>query len=936
MTPVTPTDAARAAADKEAEDIVSALRDKAREEAAATDGNPFVRAVDKRAAKAPVVDEAEEAAAAPKRPPTPDDIVKMMDEAAAARRAPRAPQNVGKQTANVASFWLLWGFIFAGVGALGYVVLTARETGGPGLFIAAGIALLAALFVAAAAARMFSPMLLAGAMLQRAGGKTAEEAAELAGAEILDALGLAERVLDADQDARLVTRRDGVVTYANRAYFELAKAAGVMGPAGLPPRIDRLFAQQGAEATKVFRLCKAAKSGEGAEEIIYQVMGIEDGGARRRFEVSTRPIRGSDDYVAWRLAEQPVEEERHDVLAASYADFPEPVFALEKSGQIPWANAAMRDRLGAARGDIHHIDDVVLGETGDLTRALWSTDVTANAATVRRRDADPADARLTAFRRGGVGEGFVCVELKIDEPDDAPEEVALSGDISESPFGIAIIDGELNRDGRILEANKAFTEVFGGKKKNAPLAKMFSQETLDELAAEARRKPRPGAAPMGVEAGVGEGAAARTFALFPRPVKRRRGSYGQRKTLLYSVDISDRKRMEEDYAQDQKLRGIGELASKVAHDFNNYLQVVLGHCERLMLKHPAGDPSYQELIQIRENAQRAANTTKQLLAFSRKQTLKREVLSITEVLRDFSRFLTRAIGEKVQLDLVNGRALPAIKVDKYQLETAIMNLAVNARDAMAPGGGKLTIRTTRILADDVPDLKLPSLGETDHVMIEVADTGPGVPDDIQAKIFDPFFTTKESGRGTGLGLSTVYGVIRQMGGAIALESALGKGAAFRIYLPEHDKTDEPEDQPVARAPARAEPADLTGAGRILVVEDEDSVRNFVLATLGDCGYEITEAEDGEDALDVLEEEGADFDLIVSDVMMNIMDGPTFVAEAREKYALKAKVIFMSAYAEAAVRDQLDAIDGAGYIQKPFTVKGLAGLVKQTLYPPADE
>ncbi len=935
---MTPTDTARAAADKEAEDIVSALRQKAKEEAEAGRSNPFARekkdkAKTVRSAPSPAASDA--GGEEPSRPPTPAEIVKMMDDAAA-RSQDRRPEDSGRRSSNVASFWLLWGFIFAGLGAVGYVVLTARETGGPGLFIAAGIALLVALFVAAAAARMFSPMLLAGAMLQRAGGKTAEEAAELAGAEILGALGLAERVLDADSDARLVTRRDGVVTYANSAYFDLSREAGVMGPAGLPPRIDRLFAQQGAEATKVFRLCKAAKSGEAAEEIIYQVMGIEGGGARRRFEVSTRPIRGSDEHVAWRLAEQPVEEEQHDVLAASYADFPEPVFALEKSGQIPWANAAMRERLGAARGDIRHIDDVVLGETGDLARALWAIDRTENAATVRRTDADPADAHLVAFRRGGVGEGFVCVELKIDEPDDAPEEVALSGDISESPFGIAIIDGEINRDGRIIEANKAFTDVFGGKKKNAPLAKMFSQETLEELAAEARRKPRAGAAPMGVEAGVGEGADGRTFALFPRPVKRRRGSYGQRKTLLYSVDISDRKRMEEDYAQDQKLRGIGELASKVAHDFNNYLQVVLGHCERLMLKHPAGDPSYQELVQIRENAQRAANTTKQLLAFSRKQTLKREVLSITEVLRDFSRFLTRAIGEKVQLDLVNGRALPAIKVDKYQLETAIMNLAVNARDAMAPGGGKLTIRTRRIPADEIPDLKLPNLAETDHVMIEVADTGPGVPADIQAKIFDPFFTTKESGRGTGLGLSTVYGVIRQMGGAIALESEKGKGAAFRIYLPEHDKTEEPEEQSAAPVARRAEPADLTGAGRILVVEDEDSVRNFVLATLGDCGYEITEAEDGEDALEVLEEEGADFDLVLSDVMMNVMDGPTFVAEAREKFALKAKVIFMSAYAEAAVRDQLDQIEGAGYIQKPFTVKGLAGLVKQTLYPATDE
>lgn len=872
------------------------------------------------------------------RPPTPEDIVEMMDAEAARRVSDKpASDDTDRASANVASFWALWVFIFVAIAAIGYVVLSARETGGAGLAVAGGLAMLIAAFIAAAAARMFSPVLLAGAMLQRAGGKGAAEAAELAGAEILGALGLAERVLDADQDARLVTRRDGVVTYANRAYFDLAKEAGVMGPAGLPPRIDRLFAQQGAEATKVFRLCRAAKSAASAEETIYQVMGLEGGGKRRRFSVSVRPIRGTDEHVAWRLEEQPVEEDQHDALASAYADFPTPVMAVEKSGQIAWANAAMRDQLGAERGALRHVDDVVLGETGELVRSLWAIDRSELPATVRRRGSDPAEASLVAFRRGGAGEGFVCVRLSVDEPDDVDEEVVLSGDISESPFGIAIIEGELNRDGRVVEANKAFLDAFGGKKKNAPLAKLFNTETLEELASEARKKPRPGGALASVEAAVGSGAEMRTYALVPRAVKRRRGSYGNRKTLLYSVDISDRKRMEEDYAQDQKLRGIGELASKVAHDFNNYLQVVLGHCERLMLKHPAGDPAYQELVQIRENAQRAANTTKQLLAFSRKQTLKREVLSVTEVLRDFSRFLTRSIGEKVSLELVNGRGLPSVKVDRYQLETAIMNLAVNARDAMAPAGGSLTIRTQRVAAEDISELGLPSLVEEDHVLIEVVDSGPGIPEDVAAKVFDPFFTTKESGKGTGLGLSTVYGIIRQMGGAIVLHSEEGKGAAFRIYLPAHDEAESiTEEEKAASTPAAREPMDLTGAGRILVVEDEDAVRTFVIATLGDCGYEITEAEDGEDALEIIEEEGADFDLVLSDVMMNVLDGPTFVAQAREEFGLNAKVIFMSAYAEAAVRDQLDAIEGAGYIQKPFTVKGLAGLVKHTLYPPTDE
>ncbi|MEO1241503.1 MAG: ATP-binding protein [Pseudomonadota bacterium] len=873
--------------------------------------------------------------ATPPRPATPDEIIAMMDAAADEKRAQTGDASDGSDSAwHVASFWLLWTGIFSAIAAIIYVVINSNNTGGPNIVLAGGIALLIALFVGGAVMRMFSPMLLAGVMLRRATGEEASRAAGLAGAEILSALGLAERILDSDPDARLVTRRDGVVTYANQAYFGLAREAGVMGPAGLPPRIDRLFAQQGAEATKLFRLCRAAKSAQPAEEIIYQVMGLKGGGERRRFEVSVGPIAGADEHVIWRLRSLPIDEEEHDALAAAYADFPRPVFAIEKSGQVAWVNAVLRERLGAERGAIRHLDDIVLGETSDLLRALWGIDRTIHTAQVRRRNGEPVEGAFIAFRRGGVGEGFACIELTLDESADEVEDVSLSGDISEAPFGIAVIDGDMNRDGRVIEANKAFTDVFGGAKKNTPLAKLMQMETLDELASEVKRKTKAGSSPTPVEAAVGAGAAAQTFALYARPVRRKRGSYGTRRTLLYSVDVTDRKRMEEDYAQDQKLRGIGELASKVAHDFNNYLQVVLGHCERLMLKHPAGDPAYQELVQIRENAQRAANTTKQLLAFSRKQTLKREVLSITEILRDFSRFLTRAIGEKVKLDLVNGRGLAAIKVDRYQLETAIMNLAVNARDAMAPEGGVLTIRTQNIAATEVSDQGVPGLAQQDYVLIEVADSGPGVPQDIADKIFDPFFTTKESGKGTGLGLSTVYGVIRQMDGVIDLKSAPGEGATFRIYLPAHPD-EEPVTQNAAASASSREPQDLTGAGRILIVEDEDPVRTFVVATLTDCGYEVSEAEDGEEALEIIEEDDQ-FDLIISDVMMPIMDGPSMINKARSDMALKAKVIFMSAYAETAVRDQLDGIEDAGYIQKPFTLRAIASQVKNTLYPPTEE
>jgi two-component system cell cycle sensor histidine kinase/response regulator CckA len=260
-----------------------------------------------------------------------------------------------------------------------------------------------------------------------------------------------------------------------------------------------------------------------------------------------------------------------------------------------------------------------------------------------------------------------------------------------------------------------------------------------------------------------------------------------------------------------------------------------------------------------------------------------------------------------------------------------MNLAVNARDAMAPEGGRVTITTSLAPAASVAALGPVGLADQDHLLIEVSDTGPGVPPEIKDRIFEPFFTTKDVGKGTGLGLSTVYGIIGQMDGAIAVADAPGGGAAFRIYLPAHQG--EAALEPAAAAAPGA--ADLTGAGRILVVEDEDAVRTFVVTALEDCGYEVTAVADGEEALELLATDSA-FDLVITDVMMPSVDGPTLVRRARAEHGLASRVIFMSAYAENSVREQISATGDAVYIQKPFPLKALAAKVKQTLAgPPAE-
>lgn len=759
--------------------------------------------------------------------------------------------------------------------------------------------------------------------------------ATLAGMESMESPELIAKVLETDPDPQLLTRRNGTVVYANHAYCKLSADMNTTGPAGLPARVDRLFSERGTEATKIFRLGKASRSGSPAEEIIACTVLPENTPEKCRYRVSVRPVGPAGNHMAWKLREMTSPGETRDILHGIYQDFPSPVFFLERSGVITWANTAMYRDTGTQDGRIDSMNTIVPGDSTELVSNLWKADSIPREAGIRTGHKGTATGQFRAFRRGGIGEGFVCVTLDIHDIEETPPGPSLSGDMSGSPFGVAIIEGDLRKNGRLVEANRAFTDAFPGARKKISLSNCFPSSTLKELAGKVKPGAKSGTLPSPVEVNTGEGSMIRTFALYARAVQRKRGAYGPRRIILYSVDITDSKRMEQDYAQDQKLRGVGVMASRVAHDFNNYLQVILGYCERLMLRHPAGDPAYRDLVQISQNAQRAANTTKQMLAFSSRQTLRREVISITELLRDFSRFLDRATGEKTRLRLVNGRGVPPVRVDRGQLENVFMNLAVNARDAMGPAGGILKISTRFVSAENIKESRTPGLEKRDHVVIEVEDTGPGIPPAIADKIFDPFFTTKETGRGTGLGLSTVYGVIRQMEGTIILTPERENGAKFRIYLPAfHDTAGNEESDSTVAPTGTREPQDLTGAGRILVIEDEDPVRTFVVSILEDCGYQVMQTSNGEEALEIMQE-NPDFDLVLSDVMMPDLDGPSVIVRARREYGLNAKIIFMSGYAETAVRDQLGIIRDAKYVQKPFTLKSIATMVKKTLGESAD-
>lgn len=391
--------------------------------------------------------------------------------------------------------------------------------------------------------------------------------------------------------------------------------------------------------------------------------------------------------------------------------------------------------------------------------------------------------------------------------------------------------------------------------------------------------------------------------------------------ILAVSDVTDQSELEAHMAQSQKMQAIGQLAGGIAHDFNNVLTAIIGFSDLLLQNHRPSDPAFRDIMNIKQSAQRAAGLVKQLLAFSRRQTLRPTVLNLNDVVADLAMMLDRLLGEPIRLELTYGRDLWPVLADLSQIEQVVINLSVNARDAM-PGGGRLTIRTRNVPAgtaepgdDDAPD--------GDAVLIEIEDVGTGMPQHVLEKIFEPFFTTKAMGEGTGLGLSTVYGIVKQTGGTLAVSSQEGAGTTFRVYLPRAMV----EARPVEAArEAPSTPADLTGNATLLLVEDEEAIRAFADRALTAKGYRVLAAGSGLEAAEIFAEEGDSIDLLLTDVIMPELDGPTLVKQVRAVRP-DIKVIFMSGYADGA---SVDDLGGAQFLPKPFTLKALAEAVKKEL------
>jgi two-component system cell cycle sensor histidine kinase/response regulator CckA len=408
---------------------------------------------------------------------------------------------------------------------------------------------------------------------------------------------------------------------------------------------------------------------------------------------------------------------------------------------------------------------------------------------------------------------------------------------------------------------------------------------------------------------------------------RRIDAEGELGVLAVLQDATALKTLEAQFVQSQKMQAIGQLAGGIAHDFNNLLTAISGNCDLLLMRHAANDPDYADLEQIRQNANRAAALVGQLLAFSRKQTLRPERLDLQDVLSDMVHLLNRLVGERVRLRLLHAADLGPIRADRRQLEQVVMNLVVNARDAM-PEGGTIRIETEALaLAEDLHrDRAVVPAGN--YAVIRVGDSGHGIPPDRLDKIFEPFFTTKGVGEGTGLGLSTVYGIVKQSGGFVFVDSTVGEGTVFHLYFPVHDG---PAEETAAPAPA---PAPRTtprrSEGVVLLVEDEAPVRAFASRALRLRGWTVVEAENAEQALKALEDPGLDVDVFVTDVVMPGMDGPAWVREALQRRP-NVRVVFVSGYAEESLSDDRADIPNAVFLPKPFSLNDLTATVQRQLH-----
>ena len=746
-------------------------------------------------------------------------------------------------------------------------------------------------------------------------------------------------------EAVLVTEQGSGPMAANEAYRNLAKSLDADAEnRDRPPPVDRVFGTVSGLSAPIYRLSRAASAGQTLTETLPAIT-LGDDGAPAQFEARVSPL--SPTRTLWRLRRLNSISEvtgAADARALYVEDAPHGFFVARANGTVTYMNKWLRTFLGLP-DDVQgmRLDDIIRPESLRTFRRDRRTERPSQLSLFFKGRDGIEKAMPTVTNWSGRGADALSRTLVIS-PLSAPADIEqrhraevshprpgvvpeTEPMFSDAPFGVVQLHGESIGSAKVVEANLAMLELVEGRATPGTcFVDLFldgdTQQTRETIAEQLIE-----AVDHFVELEL-PGNSAKTVNVFVTM-----NAEGTPQTA-YLIDVTELKQLKVRLTQGEKMQAIGMLAGGVAHDFNNMLTGVMLNCGQLMEQHPLGDPSFPHIAHIENLSLRASELVKMLLAFSRQQTFKRTNLNMTDVLSDCGIMLRQLLDERVSVKTIHGRDLPMVKADRAQLENALINLATNAKDAMLKdGGGTLTIRTSRVTGDEAADAGFDFVEEGDYLCIEVIDTGHGMSPETMEKIFQPFFTTKDQGKGTGFGLATVYGIVKQSGGYIGVDSKVGEGTTFRIYLPALDPADVEADEEAAApdtSKATPPPQSLNGRGCVLLVEDEDSVRNNAVRILKARGYKMLDAEDGESALEIIKAHQGEIDLLISDVILPGMDGPTLLKEAKA-YLGNAKVMFISGYSENDLSKTLDEERAISFMPKPFGLPQLAERVREELY-----
>ncbi len=715
----------------------------------------------------------------------------------------------------------------------------------------------------------------------------------------------------------------GVILEHNDAALALANSMGTRISRGT--KIRSVFGgQTNADALIYKSLRRASSDGASADTIELTHLSAV---CEAEVEIARQ---ANPRYYLWsiKIHEAAVEDIVEPQIPTDIENAPIGYFSATRDGKITEINAHMRKLAGLpddiADSDLPKVADLFGPDARKLSPNIVSAEEKVEV-TLQLNHANGEQVPVRVMQRiltedafEGVTQAFVTRLPRQGfqaSSDDAKRLVRL---LDDAPVALAVTDA----DGLVLEANDRLATMSGGAARvGAEIALAVRLDDRPDVV-ERLRNVAAGAAPdspLDIKL-TGEAGKEHEAQFHAHKIDTEAGEL----LLAYVMDVSAEKVIERQLAQADKMQSVGKLAGGIAHDVNNVLTAIRGHCDLLMLRHHEGDPDFDHLNQIRGQTERAATVISQLLAFSRRQTLRRQVTQLAETLDEMRLMLNPLITERITFRSRHARDLGYVRIDRSEFQRVIMNLAVNACDAME-SGGSLLVTTKNIDPAQASEYKHEPLPPAHYVLVEVADTGGGISASDMESIFEPFFTTKGTGKGTGLGLSTVYGIIKQMEGFIFCESEVGKGTVFRVFLPRYfgaldvDQTPELEKREI--------PRDLSGTGHVLLVEDEDSVRSFAVRALQLRGYQVTAASGGGEAVEIVKEDPEAIDLIVSDVVMPEMTGPEMMREVK-KIRPNMGFIFISGYAEDAFREEMMDDEEFHFLAKPFSLKDLAIKVKQ--------